>query len=234
MPEENATTEQAIQPTTDAPVEAPSSTLPPIPVVLEPGVPTEPVAAVETAPVEIASEKVDDTPLPAYTPTRLPSPEGEANGGQATLAPAQAQSAVATPPLAGGDSQVDTAQTVGNEPQDNGIEPQKSPEQTPSAVSRPSDGAEPIPRGKAESSNKPREFIQSLFLKAKQTIQFRKQKKLDKILAYVEKRGRVNNNEVEKLLHVSDPTASRYLRALAGQGRLIMTGKGKGAYYLKK
>ena len=75
-------------------------------------------------------------------------------------------------------------------------------------------------------------------------IQATKRKRLDKIMAAIEGKGpttlklrRVNaitNDEVEKLLRVSDATATRYLDALEKEGRVRQEGKtGKAVFYEK-
>jgi len=53
-----------------------------------------------------------------------------------------------------------------------------------------------------------------------------KQKKenLDKILTAVRERGTITNNDVEKLLGVSDATATRYLQSLEKEGKLLQIG----------
>src|SRR3989344_575018 len=56
--------------------------------------------------------------------------------------------------------------------------------------------------------------------KARATIQSRKKSKLEKIMTELEKKGKVTNDEVEKLLHVSDATATRYLSALEKEGKI--------------
>ena len=43
--------------------------------------------------------------------------------------------------------------------------------------------------------------------------------------------GKITNNEIEKLLHVSDATASRYAKILVERGVLRKEGKGRGAQY---
>ncbi len=76
--------------------------------------------------------------------------------------------------------------------------------------------------------------IKDFFAKAAQAIQFRKQKKLTKIMALFLKKNHITNDEVEKLLHVSDATATRYLSQLEKQGKLKQTGRtGKGVTYIK-
>ena len=77
-------------------------------------------------------------------------------------------------------------------------------------------------------------FARDLAAKARTVIQGRKRKKLDKILEAVTKHGSITNDQVEKLLHVSDATATRYLTQLEKEGKLKQEGKtGKSVKYLK-
>ena len=47
------------------------------------------------------------------------------------------------------------------------------------------------------------------------------------------KEGRITNDEVEKMLKVSDTTAGRYLEELEKRGRIKQVGKtGRGVYYV--
>ena len=76
--------------------------------------------------------------------------------------------------------------------------------------------------------------IKDFFAKAAQAIQFRKQKKLAKIMGLFLKKTHITNDEVEKLLHVSDATATRYLSQLEKQGKIKQSAKtGKGVTYTK-
>ncbi len=67
--------------------------------------------------------------------------------------------------------------------------------------------------------------MRELLLKAKDAIAFRKRKKLDKVMGIFLKRTSVTNDEVEKLLHVSDATATRYLSILEKEGKIVQTGR---------
>ncbi len=76
--------------------------------------------------------------------------------------------------------------------------------------------------------------IRELLAKARNAIQFRKRKKLEKIMNMFTKRTNVTNDEVEKLLHVSDATATRYLTILKKENKIKQSGKtGKGVSYSK-
>ena len=77
-------------------------------------------------------------------------------------------------------------------------------------------------------------FIKSLLQKARLAIQGRKRKKLDMLMTMFAKRTKITNDEVEKLLHVSDATATRYLSILESEGKIRQTGRtGKSVSYVK-
>jgi len=76
-------------------------------------------------------------------------------------------------------------------------------------------------------------FALSLLARAREKLQFRKRKKLDRILVEVTKKGKITNDEVEKLLHISDKTAERYLSQLQKEGKIKTNRKkGKAIEYL--
>lgn len=75
-------------------------------------------------------------------------------------------------------------------------------------------------------------IAKDLLNKARSTIQSRKRKKLDKIMEVLNTKPKVTNDEVEKLLHVSDATATRYLSQLEKEGKITQVGKtGKSVSY---
>ncbi|MFA4942012.1 MAG: winged helix-turn-helix transcriptional regulator [Patescibacteria group bacterium] len=73
--------------------------------------------------------------------------------------------------------------------------------------------------------------IKNLLLKAKEAIQFRKRKKLEKILELAKQKQKITNNDIQKLLRVSDATATRYLNQLVKEGRLKPESRRGGAFY---
>jgi|SRR3989344_3651727 len=73
----------------------------------------------------------------------------------------------------------------------------------------------------------PRSFL----AKALESIQFRKRAKLEKIIRLVTEKHTITNDQVEKLLHVSDATATRYLAQLVREGRLRKVGPDGRARY---
>lgn len=77
-------------------------------------------------------------------------------------------------------------------------------------------------------------FARDLLAKAREVIQSRKTKKLERILSAITAKGKITNDEVEKLLHVSDATATRYLSALEKEGKIKQVGKtGKAVEYTR-
>ncbi len=99
-----------------------------------------------------------------------------------------------------------TAQTPVNEP----LPAQSEPIQTQSKIS----------------------LARQLLILARNAIQFRKRKKLDKVMALFLKHSKITNDEVEKFLHVSDATATRYLSELEKENKIKQSGKtGKSVSY---
>ncbi len=93
---------------------------------------------------------------------------------------------------------------------------------------------EPLPQATTSVVVPVLNFARDLAVKARAVIQGRKRKKLDKILEAVTKHGSITNDQVEKLLHVSDATATRYLTQLEKEGKLKQEGKtGKSVKYKK-
>ena len=57
----------------------------------------------------------------------------------------------------------------------------------------------------------------------------------EKILAFVQEHGKIQNNDVEKLAGVSNATAERYLDELEKEGKLTQHGViGQGVFYTPK
>ncbi len=63
----------------------------------------------------------------------------------------------------------------------------------------------------------------------------KKQKNKEKILEFLRENKRVTNNNIEKLLSVSDATATRYLSELEKEQKVRQIGKtGNAVYYVLK
>ena len=204
------------------------STLHPTPPRLRRASPTSPRTRYNRAMADVDStsspqEEASQTPAPAEEPTATP-PEAataptEPEVTQSEQKPAEAQ----------------TAQIPVSEPLP--PEPPPSPEAT-DGRSEPT--SEPAAPAVAEAMAGRRDLL----VKARATIQDRKAKKLEKILEALNAKGpttlklrragKISNDEVEKLLHVSDATATRYLSALEKQGKIKQVGRtGKAVQYEK-
>ncbi len=170
--------------------------------------PSEPVSApepVSEAPAEPPPQEAAPAPEP-NTPT-TPSVGTDTPpqaGGEETPAPAEVSESAPEP--------VSESATSTPAPEPTPKPQQTSQPQTTTTVIRP--------RGDLAAAN------------AK--IQATKQKRLDKIMSRLSEKGKITNDEVEKLLRVSDATATRYLDALEKEGRVRQEGKtGRSVVYVK-
>ena len=173
---------------------------------------------------------VDDAPVQVPTPEPTP-PEPAQEVPAAVEMPVPAPTEATAP-------ETQTAQVPVNEPlppehepfdsaQDKPIAPTPAPEPTTSA-SAPTTASSPQAAPAVAHGGR------DLLVKARATIQDRKHKKLEKILEALTVKGKITNDEVEKLLHVSDATATRYLSALEKEGKIQQVGKtGKAVEYMR-
>jgi predicted HTH transcriptional regulator len=105
-------------------------------------------------------------------------------------------------------------------------EPQIETQETPPTTSTPQTPPQPeIPISPQPS------ILRQLWQKALEKIRERKSKRLEKILQLAKEKGEITNDDVEKLLHVSDRAASRYLNELVKKGRLKRIGPPSHAKY---
>ena len=166
----------------------------------------------------MADEPTPVPPAPEPEPVTPPEPAQEAPAPAETPSPAPTeQPATETP----------TAQIPASEPLAPEVEPlppEPTPEPPPQAASVPV----------ASTPPRPAQTGRDLLVKARATIQDRKHKKLERILEVLTTKGKITNDEVEKLLHVSDATATRYLSALEKEGKIQQVGKtGKAVEYTR-
>ena len=111
-------------------------------------------------------------------------------------------------------------------------EPTVPAETTPAPVSPAPAPTSPAPTPPPAPAPKAGNTIQRLLAKAKEKIQFRKQAKLEKFMVFAKAQGGITNDQAQKLLRVSDATASRYLAQLTKSGRLrLVKAVGRGARY---
>ena len=157
----------------------------------------------------MAEEDTSPAPSPAEEPVTPPM--------EAPLAPAG-------PEAEQGEPETQTAQIPASEP----LPPEPEPI-APTPAPEP-----PQATTSASATPAPTHNSRDLLVKARATIQDRKRKKLEKIMEALNTKGKITNDEVEKLLHVSDATATRYLSALEKEGKIQQVGKtGKAVEYTR-
>ncbi len=83
----------------------------------------------------------------------------------------------------------------------------------------------------ARSPTSGKEFLKSLLPKLREKLAGRTEKRLSKIMELARKKGEIQNDDVEKLLHVSDATATNYLKKLVDRGELKVSGFKKSTKY---
>jgi len=136
-----------------------------------------------------------------------------------------------------------TAQIPGNEPLAPEPEIKTEPniqEVKPEPVSVSNSGVASEAKAEPENINPIPVIIPSknkvleLLNKAKLAIQFRKRKKLNRVMTLFLKKSKITNDEVEKFLHVSDATATRYLSQLEKENKIKQSVKNrKSVFYIK-
>lgn len=99
--------------------------------------------------------------------------------------------------------------------------------------SQPAPTAPPLQSAEAAQpqSEPARPHLRSLLAKALEKIQFRKRARLEKIMKLAEIKRRITNDDAQKLLRVSDATATRYLAELVQRERLTKRGVKAAARY---
>lgn len=75
-------------------------------------------------------------------------------------------------------------------------------------------------------------IIKILLQKAREHIQKRRQKRLNKILIALKEKNKLSNKEIRKIVRVSEATITRYMDILEKQNKIKQVGKeGRGVYY---
>ncbi|MEI8327944.1 MAG: hypothetical protein WCG02_02295 [Candidatus Taylorbacteria bacterium] len=118
---------------------------------------------------------------------------------------------------------------VDNQPVSESTSVQSEP--TVIAPSAPAPQTPPAPQAQSPAQPDQTGFIRALLAKAQAKIQSNKQKKLDKIILFTQKKKMIANEDIQKLLHISSATATRYLVKLVQQGRLARVGNPRDAKY---
>jgi hypothetical protein len=126
--------------------------------------------------------------------------------------------------------QVEEIKTLEPEQTTSSPEPEKEISETKNEPTPEPEKIEPIPVSTITRKNS----LHELLNKARNAIQSRKRKKLDRIMTMFLKKQKITNDEVEKFLHVSDATATRYLNTLEKENKIKQEGKtGKSVFYTK-
>ena len=108
------------------------------------------------------------------------------------------------------------------------------PEESPAEGGKVEGISEPVQTSETQTAQIPvnepltqnkQSLARQLLISARNAIQFRKRKKLDRVMSLFLEKSKITNDEVEKFLHVSDATATRYLSELEKEGKIKQTGK---------
>lgn len=181
---------------------------------------------VATPPTPVNQPEIPETPVSdvssqpnGSTPTELPPEAPESPVDASTPIPVESQNGAV------------------NEPEIKPVEPTKEPQSEAVStssmplVSAPAPQTSVTPQPQSLAQQDQAGFIRALLVKAQAKIQFNKQKKLDKIVQFAQKKKIVANEDIQKLLHVSSASATRYLVKLVGQGHLARAGNPRDAKY---
>ncbi len=205
--------------------------------------PETPISEPNPAPMS-PQEPVEQAPIPPIESTPAPvSPEPvEASSNLESAVPVK-DDISANEPL---NQPTETAQTI-QEPQQTKANPEQNsapetPKTPPETVTQQPTaqmaGNEPFDKTQDKPINlaeeiKTKQREENLKL-ANETRQSKKREKIDEILNLFTEKQTVTNDEVEKFLHVSDATATRYLETLENENKIKQVGKtGKGVKYEK-
>jgi hypothetical protein len=184
------------------------------------------------------SEPVAETSAPAQAPEPAPTPvepeSSQPNGSTPTDLPSTAPESPTSvsipipvedpnPPLNQPESDVPESSNEASIPEP--IQVQSAPS------SGPAPQTQPIQQPQSPAQQNQAGFIHGLFVKAQAKIQSNKQKKLDLLMQFTQKKGKITNDGAQKLLRISDKTADRYIKILVTQGRLQRSGHTNNAFY---
>ena len=187
---------------------------------------TPPIEPTTTTPDPVLGDSPVAEPLqaePASVP-ETPVVNPEATTGQAL--PSEPITEIPTAQMGRSEPLATTASARASaeaQPVEAPIMPPTTPEPQPA---QPMTASSPVPaQAQAIITLAPQSRLRDFLTKAAEVIRGRKAKKLDKIMQAIENKGKISNDEVEKLHRVSDATATRYLSELEKQGRIKQEGK---------
>ena len=190
----------------------------------------------------ILSDSVIETPapVPEAPPAHIEPESSQPDGSkpvdlppEATESPINAPSNIPIEDQNGGVNQPESEGTESsNEAQiSEPIQPVPVQSEPQPASSAPTPPTPPAPQPQSSAQQDQSGFIHALLVKAQAKIQSNKQKKLDKIILFAQKKKIFANEDVQKLLHISSATATRYMVKLVEQGRLARVGSPRDAKY---
>ncbi len=222
MPDEPLNNEQ-IEPSSPLPINTTGSE----PSEMPPEAPESPINADIPVSLKDANEAINE-----------PNAPSENEGIQINEPPVEPNSEPISEPEKA--SEPPTDQISRNEP----LNPK--PEELPLSASLPEEKPPASPEPKLQTSTLAEatppvasslNHLRELQVKEQLAIKNKKQKKIDGVMVLLSKKSKITNDEVEKFLHVSDATATRYLSTLEKEGKIKKndkTGKtGKWVSYSK-
>ena len=181
-------------------------------------------------------EPVAETPVPASVPVEPESshPTGSTPVDMPPEAPESPTDASAKVLTEDQNQEVNQPESnvpeTPNEPPISGQSNSETPVQV-QPVSATTPPTPPTPQPQSPVQQDQTGFIHVLLAKAQAKIQSNKQKKLDKIMLFAQKKKIIANEDIQLLLHISSATATRYLVKLVQQGRLARVGNPRDAKY---
>ncbi len=202
IPEESSTPPSPQEPVANIPIDTMGSE----PSNMPPEAPETPKNA--DIPVSLNNDNPQNTSISTPSPEEPKPKELPVEGGKTEEISEPAQN-----------SETRTAQIPVNEP----LNPKPEPlEFAPVSAPQPQPVSAPV---FVEPQQNKISLARELLVKARNMIQFRKRKKLDKVMSLFLKHSKITNDEVEKFLHVSDATATRYLSQLEKENKIKQVGK---------
>jgi len=124
-----------------------------------------------------------------------------------------------------------------NEPESKPVEPPKEPQNEAVSASPMQPVSAPAPQTSVASQPQSLAqqdqtgFIRAFLAKANAKLHSNRQMKLDNLMLMAQKKKIITNDDVQKLLRVSDATATRYLVKLVEKGHLARAGNPRDAKY---
>jgi len=218
-PEQNSIPPSPQEPTADAPI---------LPVDSEP---TEVPSEAPEASREGFSDESNNITLPNSTSTES-SNEGktEEKPAENEPSPEPVSEPIETPES--GTAQISTNEPLKSKPEElppSASLPEEKPPASPELKSQTLTSTEAMPPVVSSFNH-----MRKLQVKEQLAIKNKKRKKLDLVMTLFLKKSKITNDEVEKFLHVSDATATRYLSQLEKEGKIKQNGKiGKNVFYSK-